>query len=126
MSTKASKKGSKKIASKSSKKAAIKASNNAPVRWFAGYPATVVFGEPGGKKPNEKGKKALEQLLWGDYVGVRGPKKDGWVRVCTRHVREGWVRKSEIRKDRVLEVIFVDIGQGDGSLVVTPETSIFL
>jgi beta-lactamase superfamily II metal-dependent hydrolase len=120
MPPKASKKASVKTANVSSKKVAASASSNGPVRFFAGYPATVVFAEPGGKKPTEQGKGALEQLLWGDYVGVRGPEQDGWVRVCTRHVREGWVRKSEIRKDRLLEVIFVDIGQGDGCLVVTP------
>lgn len=108
------------MSTKASKKVAANASNNDPVRCFAGYPATVVFAEPGGKKLTEKGKRALEQLLWGDYVGVRGPSKDGWVRVRTRHVHEGWVRESEIRKDRLLEVIFVDIGQGDGCLVVTP------
>lgn len=100
-------------------KSTTSSENGAPVRHFAGFPATVVFAEPGSK--NESGKRALEQLLWGDYVGVRGPKKDGWVRVCTRHVKEGWVREKDIQKDRLLEVIFVDIGQGDGSLVVTPD-----
>ena len=128
MPTKASKKAptkaSKKAASKkSSKKIAADSQDAEAVRHFAGYPATVVFAEPGGKGPDGKprgGKKALQQLLWGDYVGVTGPEQDGWVKVRTRHVREGWVRKSEIRKDRLLEVIFVDIGQGDGCLVVTP------
>jgi beta-lactamase superfamily II metal-dependent hydrolase len=115
--TKTTKAAKKTSAKKSSSKESP--SNGAPVRHFAGYPATVVFAEPGGK--NENGKGALEQLLWGDYVGVRGPKKDGWVRVCTRHVNEGWVREKDIQKDRLLEVIFVDIGQGDGSLVVTPD-----
>jgi beta-lactamase superfamily II metal-dependent hydrolase len=116
MTTKAAKKAPQKAAKKSSQKESAegKAFGDAPVRHFAGHPATVVFAEPGGKK-------ALEQLLWGDYVGVRGPKQDGWVRVCTRNVKEGWVREKDIRKDRVLEVIFVDIGQGDGSLVVTPD-----
>lgn len=113
MATKAAKKPAKKPTKKATK------SGEAPVRHFAGYPATVVFAEPGTKKEN--GKKALEQLLWGDYVGVRGPEQDGWVRVCTRHVKEGWVRKTDIQKARLLEVIFVDIGQGDGSLVVTPD-----
>jgi beta-lactamase superfamily II metal-dependent hydrolase len=112
--TKAAKKRSTKT-SKSTKSS----KNGAPVRHFAGYPATVVFAEPGGKNTN--GKRALEQLLWGDFVGVRGPRKDGWVRICTRHVKEGWVREKDIQKDRLLEVIFVDIGQGDGSLVVTPD-----
>src|SRR5687768_3114395 len=111
-------KAAKKTASKTTK-SAPHSSDGRPERFFAGYPATVVFAEPGTRK--ESGKRALEQLLWGDFVGVRGPRKDGWVRVCTRHVREGWVRENEIQKDRLLEVIFVDIGQGDGSLVVTPD-----
>ena len=122
MATKTAKKTTKKSAQKSTAtKSATTSSSaaDAPIRHFAGFPATVVFAEPGTKK--EGGKKALEQLLWGDYVGVRGPRQDGWVRVCTRHVKEGWVREKDIQKDRLLEVIFVDIGQGDGSLVVTPD-----
>lgn len=125
VATKTAKKTTKKsgtLAKKSTnatKKASKSSSGDVPIRQFAGYPTTVVFAQPGTKK--ETGKKALEQLLWGDYVGVRGPRRDGWVRVCTRHVKEGWVRETDIRKDRMLEVIFVDIGQGDGSLVVTPD-----
>lgn len=113
MPTTTTKKASKKASKKSSKKETAAVKKGGSVRHFAGYPATVVFSEPGGKK-------ALEQLLWGDFVGVLGEEKDGWVKVSTRHVSAGWVRKSEIRKERLLEVIFVDIGQGDGSLVVTP------
>lgn len=113
MPTKAAKKKTTKATKSGAKKKAAP-TEAAPVRNFAGYPSTVVFAEPGGGK-------ALEQLLWGDYVGVRGPKQDGFVRVCTRHVKEGWVRETDIQKDRILEVIFVDIGQGDGSLVVTPD-----
>lgn len=112
-STKATKKSSARKGSKGSSKEAP------PARHFAGHPTTVVYAEPGDE--NKNGTGPLEQLLWGDYVGVRGPTKDGWVRVCTRHVKEGWVRETDIQKDRVLEVIFVDIGQGDGSLVVTPD-----
>ena len=116
MATKTAMKSTKK-SSKAAKKssAAKKASKKKPsaVRHFAGYPSTVVFAQPG--------TGAVEQLLWGDYVGVRGPAQDGWVPVCTRNVDEGWVRDGTFQKDRLLEVIFVDIGQGDGSLVVTPD-----
>lgn len=122
-----------KVAGKSSNASAKAAPQDFPGRHFASYPSTVVFDKPkiktkksADKKPAKKSKKGegpkpLEQLLWGDYVRVLGPEENGWVRVCTRFVKEGWVRKDEIQKDRVLEVIFVDIGQGDGSLVVTPE-----
>ena len=108
------------MSTKASKKVAANALNNDLVSCS---PATLPRSSSpnrAGRNSRRKGKRALEQLLWGDYVGVRGPSKDGWVRVRTRHVREGWVRESEIRKDRLLEVIFVDIGQGDGCLVVTP------
>jgi len=88
--------------------------DNTPERRFAAYPSAVVYQEPDGKTP-------LEHLLWGDYIGVRGRKRGEWFPVCTRHVKEGWAHEDAIQGERVLEVIFVDIGQGDGCLVVTPD-----
>jgi hypothetical protein len=89
-------------------------SNESPERRFAAYPAAVVYENPDGKKP-------VEQLLWGDYIGVKEGRKGEWLQVSTRHEQEGWVREGEIQAERLLEVIFVDIGQGDGCLVVTPD-----
>lgn len=96
---------------------------------FAGYPSAVVF-----EKPN--GKKAVQHLLWGAFIqdkgerkgtyqakDVHGVKRSGkYVRVHIRgHKDDRWIREHEIQDERCLEVIFVDIGQGDGCLVVTPE-----
>src|SRR5262245_13435632 len=81
---------------------------------FAGYPSVVMFDKPAGK--------AINQLLWGDWLirkkGVRP--RDGFVQISARGSR-GWVKESEIQDKRLLEVVFVDIGQGDGALVVTPD-----
>lgn len=56
---------------------------------FAGYPAPFVYAEPG--------KTKIEQTIWGDYIGLR-PEEDGdWRKVRARG-RDGWMRKSEIRR----------------------------
>ncbi|MCP3962084.1 MAG: hypothetical protein GY719_29935 [bacterium] len=98
-------------------------------RRFAGYPAAVAYDKP-------DGKKAVQHLLWGDFVGDQGEKKGTYsVKDVHREVRTGkyvrchirgrkeasWIREHEIQDERCLEVIFVDIGQGDGCLVITPD-----
>jgi beta-lactamase superfamily II metal-dependent hydrolase len=81
---------------------------------FAGYPAAKIFSKP-------DGKEAINQLLWGDWlIRRRGAQKNGYVQVSARGTR-GWMKKDEIQDKRLLEIVFVDIGQGDGALVVTPD-----
>lgn len=110
---------------------------------FAGYPSAVIYNlAPEEKFEDEKKRKPkrlpLKQLLWGDWVTlIDGEKedvekavtnKDGeeekWVKVHFRGKapdNNGWVLESSLKSERVLEIVFVDIGQGDGCLVVTPE-----
>lgn len=57
---------------------------------------------------NEKGEDI-------EYVACRRRKKGSFER---RHV---WIRKDQLQSHRCLEVVFVDIGQGDGCFLVTPE-----
>lgn len=85
---------------------------------FAGYPSALVYAEPGGKK--KKGKRPVQHLLWGDWLRLKGETRGDFERVRARGV-DGWMHKSEIQKERLLEVVFVDIGQGDGCLLVTPD-----
>ncbi len=98
-------------------------------RRFAGYPSAVAYEKP-------DGKNAVQHLLWGSYVGDLG-KRDGSYTVkdvhkvvgsgsyAKAHIRDRkepcWIREHEIQNERCLEVIFVDIGQGDGCLMVTPD-----
>lgn len=34
---------------------------------------------------------------------------------------DGWIRKTDTQATRLLEIVFVDIGQGDGALLITPD-----
>lgn len=79
---------------------------------FATYPTVFIRETPGG------GRK--QQLLWGDFV-TRLPGEQGdWVEVRGRG-ETGWVKKTELTEQRLLEVYFVDIGQGDGCFLVAPQ-----
>jgi hypothetical protein len=60
-------------------------------------------------------------LLWGDRVRVlqRDPSA-GRSRVYARGAL-GWIDDSDLGGEALLELYFIDVGQGDGILVVTPE-----
>jgi len=60
-------------------------------------------------------------LLWGDRVKVleEDPETDR-VRVHARGTT-GWIDRSDLGGEPLLELYFIDVGQGDGVLVVTPE-----
>ena len=83
---------------------------------FAAYPSSVVYNIPGKKLK----KNAVQHLLWGDWLKPLGPIQGEWVEVRARG-ETGWMHRDDIQEDRLLEVNFVDIGQGDGCLIVTPE-----
>ena len=67
--------------------------------------------------PASGGKKV--ELLWGDCVQIleRGPEKS---RVRARGIC-GEMHNSDLTSDALLEVYFIDVGQGDGILVRTPD-----
>jgi len=85
-----------------------------PTTAFAGYPAPFIRETPSGR-----GEKK-QQLLWGDFVTLLGEESGDWVTIRGRN-EEGWIRRTELQAERLLEVNFVDIGQGDGALIVTPD-----
>jgi beta-lactamase superfamily II metal-dependent hydrolase len=89
---------------------------------FAGYPSPIIYelGSIGATSPPEK-LTALKHLLWGDYLTQVSESEDGaFYRVKVRGV-EGWIKAVETQTEQILEIVFVDIGQGDGALVVTPD-----
>lgn len=83
---------------------------------FAGYPAPFVYDGPDGTR--------IQQLIWGDEVAVTGGGSDGWLPVKARNARgrEGTpsMRTGDLQDERVLELNFGDVGQGDSCLIVTP------
>ncbi|MEM8931873.1 MAG: MBL fold metallo-hydrolase, partial [Acidobacteriota bacterium] len=78
---------------------------------YAGYPSAKVFDADGNQ---------IQHCLWGDWVRVTGDAVDGMAPV---HVRghDGFMHDEDLQDERVLEIVFVDVGQGDGCLVVTPD-----
>ncbi|MDH3593731.1 MAG: hypothetical protein OEU09_14170 [Rhodospirillales bacterium] len=88
-----------------------------PRNLYAGYPSTVVYGEKVAGKT--KGKKPRNHLIWGDWITVNGKEGDWW-QVAARGT-DGWVHEDSVQEERVLEVNFIDVGQGDGCHIVTPK-----
>ena len=68
----------------------------------------------------------FRQVLWGDFLSVESEQPDGWLKVIwarssPTHRRELYIPKTHTVERRPLEIIFVDVGQGDGAVLVTPE-----
>lgn len=82
---------------------------------FAAYPSAVVYKTPGKRLT----RNAVQHLLWGDWLKRLGPTQGKWVKVRARG-ETGWMHQDDIQEGRLLEVNFVDIGQGDGCFIVTP------
>lgn len=59
-------------------------------------------------------------LLWGDPCHVRGPTRDGKVPVRARG-QVGLVDEADLGDTGLLEIYVIDVGQGDGILVRTPD-----
>lgn len=67
----------------------------------------------------ETGTKKLMELLWGDHVDVL---QVGASRTKVKaRSKIGWVSNSSIGNTSLLEIYFIDVGQGDGVLIRTPD-----
>jgi beta-lactamase superfamily II metal-dependent hydrolase len=68
------------------------------------------------------GNKKLLELLWGDPLTVlEGDEGASRWKVRARGGRTGFVSTSAIGDESLLEVYFIDVGQGDGILIRTPD-----
>lgn len=101
---------------------------------FAVFPEVRIFDSPGGK--------SIQHLIFGDFITppknadktaylkwneslLQEHEGEAWLHVRSRQ-EEGWIRLDEVQTDRLLEVNFVDIGQGDGCHLVTPDDQHFI
>ena len=72
--------------------------------------------------------KTVATLLWGDHVrpdpptAPNFPENAGRLRVTCR-ARTGWVPKECVGDEGLLELYVIDVGQGDGVLMRTPDES---
>jgi beta-lactamase superfamily II metal-dependent hydrolase len=93
---------------------------------YAGYPTAFVFAEPNGKS------KKIGHLLWGTWIEHQEEEDGDWAKVrirgwdVNRKKKIGWMRKNDFQEKRVLEVYFVDVAQGDGCLIITPDDKFHL
>lgn len=87
---------------------------------FIAYPSAVQW-EKKGNASDRKGKKAKNHLLWGDWARVLNV-SGKWIEVSCRK-KSGWVHSDDLQQNRILEVNFVDVGQGDGAHIQTPNDS---
>lgn len=77
-------------------------------------------------KPIEKtSKNALNHLILGDYIKYLDETDGEWVKVRSRG-NNGWIKEEWLTENRLLEINFVDIGQGDGCHIVTPDDELIL
>jgi len=85
---------------------------------YAGFPSAVMYEQAVTGKSVKK--KPVQHLLWGDWLTLKGGTKGDWLEVHAR-AENGWIHKDSIQTERLLEITFVDIGQGDGCLISTPK-----
>lgn len=69
------------------------------------------------------GGKNLTYLLWGDPVHVKETNPAGaeWVEVMARNWKSGYLKASDLMDESILEIYIIDVGQGDGVLMKTPD-----
>jgi len=74
-------------------------------------------------KDNRKTK--VRQVLWGDWLNVDGEEPDGWLRIIWGPQSDDpqtlFIPKEHTTETRPLEIIFLDVGQGDCAVLITPE-----
>jgi hypothetical protein len=72
---------------------------------FAGYPSAFVYDAPRGKK------RAVQHLLWGDWLRVTGEPSGSYIPVRARG-EDGWMHADEVGAHRLLEIAFLEVGPG--------------
>lgn len=84
----------------------------ATIRYAKG-PVTYLY-DAGNLKTKKK------QLLWGDWLRIGDDIDDDWSEV--KWGQDSFaIKKEDYQEQRVLEMIFLDVGQGDGCILTTPK-----
>ena len=105
---------------------------------FATYPSVKLQELVTDSNTNKVKFVFIKELLFGDYMSLKiengeyvtktvtsGKKKEEYIKVHCRNA-DGWIKRSEVQFERPLEVNFIDVGQGDGCHIVTPDDKHFL
>ena len=68
----------------------------------------------------ETRKKKMKKLLWGDWLRIAEDIDTKWSKVKWGR-KEFAIRKSDYQDECLLEMIFLDVGQGDGCILTAPD-----
>lgn len=82
---------------------------------YGNQPETVLRSQP------QSNARETNHVLMGTWLDDL--ERDGeWLRVETRNVGPGgWVHEDDVRSTPILKGFFVDVGQGDGTIIESPE-----
>jgi beta-lactamase superfamily II metal-dependent hydrolase len=93
---------------------------------YAGYPTAFVYENP------VDGSDKIGHLLWGTWIEHQEVEQGEWAKVrirgwdVNRQQKIGWMKKTDFNEERILEIYFVDVAQGDGCLIITPDDKFHL
>ncbi|MFD1257040.1 ComEC/Rec2 family competence protein [Mucilaginibacter terrae] len=85
---------------------------------YIGFPEATL------KSTAEPKSATVKKVLWGDWAEVVDT--DGEFRKIHCRNAVGWVHHTKLQTDRILEINFIDVGQGDGCFIVTPQDEFIL
>ncbi len=70
-------------------------------------------------------KSQAREVLWGDFLQVQKEAPDGWLEIAWApsgpKPETLYIPAAHTQETRPLEIIFLDVGQGDGAVLITPE-----
>lgn len=82
---------------------------------YGNRPETVLRSSPSANA------RRINHVLMGTWLREREREGD-WIRVETRNAgRGGWVHEDDVRDTPTLKMFFVDVGQGDGCIIESPQ-----
>jgi beta-lactamase superfamily II metal-dependent hydrolase len=72
------------------------------------------------REERDSRSEVVTNLLWGDPLHVLA-EDGGWTQVRARGKRPGWLPSDAVSDESLLEIYIIDVGQGDGVLLKTPD-----
>mgnify|MGYP000672261388 CR=1 FL=1 len=74
----------------------------------------------------DKFKRVINHVLLGTRLDVVNEKQDAYEIDARGRGKSGWVKKKDVRNTPILKIFFVDVAQGDGAIIESPEGIILL
>jgi beta-lactamase superfamily II metal-dependent hydrolase len=101
---------------------------------FATFPTVIMYDYVKNKKTGKIKFQKVKELLFGDYITPKIKNGDfdseiidnnTYIKVHSRD-RDGYILPSKIQEERIVEVNFIDVGQGDSCHIVTEDDTHFI